>query len=165
MGIKQQILATIFMALVISMFLAGSAGAQSSDPDNPTNKKIPTWRISEAKSGGLRGKTDGYSIDSYGHLVDTKDSKQTTRKVTSAELAELGNILVGLRLPGTKTRMVKGDGIYDGVYGGLTITLDGKDYKIEGNSFYAERQLVLSASQKAGLEQLKQKLAKIRTGR
>ena len=145
---------------MLGFFAVG--GAFTGQAQKLSNKQIKTWTIYEGKGGGRAGKIDSYSIDSDGAFAETKGSKTTTSRIPAADLQELVKLLKDLKLPGTKTKIVKGDGIYDGVYGGLTITLDGKKYKIEGNSFYAEKQLVLLEGQKQTLDRLKRKLTEIR---
>ncbi|MEP6704509.1 MAG: hypothetical protein ABJB34_06870 [Acidobacteriota bacterium] len=149
------------LLVMLGFFVVGATF--SGQAQNLSNKQIKTWTIYEGKGGGRAGKIDSYSIDSDGAFVDTKDSKETTKKIAASDLQELVKLLEGLKLRGTKMKIVKGDGIYDGVYGGLTITLDGKKYKIEGNSFYDEKQLVLMERQKQTLDRLNRKLAEIRT--
>lgn len=131
---------------MLGFFAVG--GAFTCQAQELSTKQIKTWTIYEGKGGGRTGKIDSYSIDSDGAFVETKGSKTTTSKIATANLQELAKLLEGLKLPGTKTKLVKGDGIYDGVYGGLTITLGTKKYKIEGNSFYDEKQLVLLEAEK-----------------
>lgn len=146
---------------MLGFFAVG--GAFTGQAQKLSNKQIKTWTIYEGKGGGKAGRIDSYSIDGDGALAETKASKTTIRKIAPADLQQLVKLLRDLKLPWTKTKIVKGDGIYDGVYGGLMITFDGKKYKIEGNSFYAEKQLVLTEPQKQILDRLKQKLAEIRT--
>ena len=145
------------LTIVVAVFMLG--GSLTAEAQRLPGK---TWTIEEGKGGGRAGRMNGYSISSDGMLVETVNSKSTTRKIGSAELQQLANLVEGLRLPGTKTKIVKGAGIYDGYYGGFTVTLDGVKYKLEGNSFYNEKQLVLSESQKRTLDGLKRKLTEIR---
>ena len=126
------------------------------------SNKFKVWEISEGRSGGRTGRIESSSIGSDGNLIKREGSLKTTKKIDEPDLREIVKLLTELKLPGTKTRIVKGKRIYDGVYGWFTITLDGKDYKLEGSSFYDEKQVALTAAQKKTLDKLKSKLAEIR---
>jgi hypothetical protein len=156
---KQKIILNLLMILGF-LTVAGSFTAEA---QKLSNNKFKTWKISDGQSGGIAGRIENYSISSDGNSIEQANMKTTTQKIDETDLQEIVGLLEELKLPGTKTKLVKGSRIYDGVYGGLTITLDGKDYKIEGNSFYDEKQIVLTAAQKKTLDQLKRKLAQIRT--
>ncbi|MEQ1763405.1 MAG: hypothetical protein ABL984_09705 [Pyrinomonadaceae bacterium] len=155
---RERILSLLIM---LGFFVVG--GAFTGQAQKLSIKQIKTWTIYEGKGGGRAGRIDSYSIDSDGAFGETRGTKTTVRKIAAADLQELVKLLKDLKLPGTKTKIIKGDGVYDGIYGGLTITLDGKHYKIEGNSFYDEKQLVLMEPQKKTLDRLKRTLTEIRT--
>ncbi len=146
------------LLVILGFFVVGAAFTVKAQK---LSNKFKTWEISEGQSGGIAGMIKSYSLDSKGNLIERDGSIETTKKIDETSLQEIVKLLEELKLPRTRTRIVKGDRIYDGVYGDFTIRLDGKVYKVEGNSFYKEKQVVLSASQKKTLDKLKSKLAEI----
>ncbi len=150
---------SLSLLVILGFFVVGAAFTVKAQK---LSNKFKTWEISEGRSGGIRGMTERYSLDSNGNLIKRQGSTETTQKIGETALLEIVKLLGELKLPGTRTGIVKGDGIYDGIYGGFTIRLDGKVYKVEGKSFYKETQVVLTASQKKTLDELKSKLTEIR---
>lgn len=128
-----------------------------------SNKTFKTWKISAGESGGMPGMIESYSLDSDGNFIEVKNSKTTTKKIDETDLQEFVELLKELKLPASKTKLVKGSRIYDGVYGGFTITLDGKTYKIYGDSFNDQKQVVLTATQKKTFDKLQEKFGQIKT--
>jgi hypothetical protein len=125
---------------------------------NAQNASFKTWKITSTQSGGFAGINKVNTLDGDGFLTQTSKGRGVSTEIDAAKLAEIVKLLKGLKLPATKQKTVKGRRIYDGIYTGLVITLDGKDYKIEGSSFGDEKRLALSKKQKAALEKLKAKL-------
>jgi hypothetical protein len=120
--------------------------------------KFRTWKITQSQSGGFAGIQKTFALDSEGNLTRTTKGRENSEQIDSAKVAEIGRLVARLKLPGTKLKTVGGKGIYDGIYTGFVINLDGKDYKVEGTSFDNAKYLALSAKQKATLEKLKAKL-------
>jgi hypothetical protein len=125
---------------------------------NAQTSKFKTWKITFARSGGLAGISTGYTLDNEGNLNRTNKRQQNYAKIEEARITEIAKLINELKLPGTRLKTVKGLRIYDGIYSSFIITLDGKDYRVEGTSFDDAKYLALSKKQAATLEKLKQKL-------
>jgi hypothetical protein len=123
--------------------------------------QFKTWKISVSESGGYAGLKKNYTLDNDGNLNRAFKDERNFEKVDDAKIAEIGRLVKELKLPGTKLKTVKGLRIYDGIYRGLVITLDGKDYNVEGTSFDDAKYLALSKNQQATLEKLKEKLLEL----
>lgn len=123
--------------------------------------KFKTWKITASQSGGFAGIQKSYTLDSEGNLNRNNKGQENFEKIDDAKIKEIGKLVAELKLPATKQKTVKGKRIYDGIYTGLVITLDGKDYNVEGTAFNDTKYLALSAKQKATLEKLKAKLGEI----
>jgi hypothetical protein len=128
---------------------------------NAQNGKFKTWKIKSSQSGGFAGINKSFTLDSDGNLNRVNKGQENFSKIDESKVAEIGKLIKELKLPGTKQKIFKGKRIYDGIYTGLVITLDGKDYSVEGTSFNDAKYLALSAKQKATLERLKTKLNEI----
>jgi hypothetical protein len=129
---------------------------------NAQNAKFKTWKITTSQSGGFAGINKTTSLDSDGNLYRVNKNQEEFTKIDDAKLAEIEKLIKELKLPGTKQKTVKGRRIYDGIYNGFVITLDGKEYKLEGTSFDDAKYLALSRKQEATLEKLKAKLRAIK---
>ena len=122
---------------------------------NAQNAKFKKWTITSTQTGGFAGLNNRNSLDSDGNLTRIVKRKETSSRIDQAKIAEIGRLVKELKLPGTKQKTVKGKRIYDGIYTGLVITLDGREYKIEGTSFDDAKYLALSKNQTKKLEKLK----------
>jgi hypothetical protein len=153
--------ATLIAIFAIVLF----GGYSASKAQNRTNKKINDWTISSSTFIGLREGGRSFSLDSRGVLNkrSTKDG-ETSKKVKEDDLREITGLLAALRLPGTKTKIVKGAKVYDYGYWHFGITLDGKYYPMEGFAYNDSRFLVLTKNQKQTFEKLKEKLREIGVG-
>jgi hypothetical protein len=120
--------------------------------------RFKTWKITVSQSGGFAGIRKSYTLDQKGNLNRVDKTQQNFELIDREKVLEIGKLIKELNLPRTKLKTVKGDKIYDGIYAGLIITLDGKNYHVEGNSFDDAEYLALSAEQRATLEKLKAKL-------
>ena len=123
-----------------------------------------TWAVysSEILSVNEGGRT--FSLDSAGNLQKrSKNIFESKKVVEAADLQQIAKLLRKLNLPRTKARTVKGKGLYDYSYSNLTIMLDGKNFIVEGSSFEDEDFLVLTATQRKTLDQLKRKLETFKT--
>jgi len=129
---------------------------------NAQDGKFKTWKITTSQSGGFAGINKTTSLDSDGNLYRVNKNQEDFTKIDESKLAEIGKLIKELKLPGTKQKTVKGRRIYDGIYNGFVITLDGKEYKVEGTSFDDAKYLALSRNQQATLEKLKAKLREIK---
>jgi hypothetical protein len=124
---------------------------------------LKTWKITSSRSGGIAGMIQGYKLDSGGHYNELSKAKKAIRKIEPATLREISKLILELNLPGAKMKTVKGLGIYDGIYESFTITLGSKDYKLEGSSFYSEKQVALTAKQQKTYKKLQELLGGIKT--
>lgn len=120
--------------------------------------KFDTWKITASQTGGFAGINKIRELDSRGNLKQTDKRKETLRKINRRKIAEIDRLVKELDLRGTRQKTVKGDRIYDGIYSQFVITLEGKEYRIEGNSFDDSKYLALSRKQQATLGKLKSKL-------
>jgi hypothetical protein len=125
------------------------------------NAKFKTWKITASEGGGFAGINKSWVLDSDGNLNRDNNGQENFEKIGESKVAEIEKLIKELKLPGTKQKTVKGKRIYDGIYKGLVITLDGKDYKVEGTSFDDAKYLALSKKQQSTLEKLKAKLLEI----
>lgn len=121
-------------------------------------KKFKSWEINSGRSGGIAGFIEAASIDSNGNL---KKRNGSTEKIEETKLTEIFDLISQLNLPKAKTKIVKGEHIYDGIYSGFSITLDGEVYQLRGNSFYDEKQVILTKRQSKTLQLLEAKLTEI----
>jgi hypothetical protein len=128
-----------------------------------SNKKIETWKITSFQSGGIRGFIESSSFDSDGNFERQHGTEKTNEKFDESFVEEINVLIRELDLPRSKMKTVRGKGIYDGIYSGFTITLNGKVYRIEGSSFYDEKYLAPTTKQKETLKKLSELLVKIRT--
>ena len=128
---------------------------------NAQNAKFKNWVITSSQSGGFAGINKSFTLDSEGSLNRKNRGVENFRKIDQAKINEIEKLIRELKLPGTKSKTFKGKKIYDGIYTSLIITLDGKEYKVEGNSFEDAKFLALSGKQKLTLEKLKAKLAEL----
>lgn len=149
-----------FVLVIVWMVLFGIYGI-AQNTTAITNQ--PAWKISEWRGGGIRGTVKSVSLDSDGNLNQQNGTKVNNRNVERSLLNEIRKSILDLNLPRTRTKIVKGKRIYDGIYSGLTITLSGKDYKIEGSSFYDAKYVDLTPKQQQLLQQLKEKWESIQT--
>ncbi len=120
--------------------------------------RIKTWKITVSQSGGFAGINKSYTLDQRGNLNRKNKKRITFEKIENFKIREIGSLIKELRLPGTGLKTVKGDRIYDGIYSGFVINIDGRDFSVGGNSFYDAKYLALSRKQKATLAELKAKL-------
>lgn len=120
--------------------------------------RFKTWKITSSQSGGFAGIRKSYMLDHQGNLTRVDKDRQNFEKIDKEKVLEIERLIKKLNLPRTKLKTVKGDKIYDGIYSSLIITLDGKNYNVEGNSFDDAKYLALSEEQHATLEKLKVKL-------
>jgi hypothetical protein len=120
-----------------------------------------TWKITVSQSGGYAGIMKSYTFDNDGNLNRTNKDQRNFEKIDEAKTNEIGKLVKELGLPLTKLKIFKGKRIYDGIYSGIVINLDGKDYAVEGTSFDDAKYLALSKKQKTTLEKLKLKLNEI----
>jgi hypothetical protein len=120
-----------------------------------------TWKITVSQSGGYAGIMKSYTFDNDGNLNRTNKDQRNFEKIDEAKTNEIGKLVKELGLPLTKLKIFKGKRIYDGIYSGIVINLDGKDYAVEGSSFDDAKYLALSKKQKTTLEKLKLKLNEI----
>jgi hypothetical protein len=120
--------------------------------------KLKTWKIIQSQSGGFAGIQKSFTLDSEGNLTRKTKTGENFEKIEAAKTAEIARLVAELKLPGTKQKTVQGRRIYDGIYTGFVVTLDGKEYQVEGTSFGDAKYLALSKKQKATLEKLKAKL-------
>jgi hypothetical protein len=123
--------------------------------------KFKTWKITVSQSGGYTGIMKSYALDNEGKLVRINKNQQIIEIIDPAKTEEIGKLIKELSLPRTKSKTVKGQRIYDGIYSSLVINLEGKDYKVEGNSFDDAKFLALTKKQKGKLEELKAKFNEI----
>jgi len=119
--------------------------------------KFKTWKITSAKSGGFAGINLSSTLDSEGNLSRVNKSEEAVEKIEESKVKEIAELIKKLNLPRTKLKTVKGKRIYDGIYTNFVITLDGKDYKIEGTTFDDAKYLALTKKQTQILEKLKEK--------
>ncbi len=147
---RTNILGFIFI-ITIMAFGFSAVEAQTS--------KIKTWKITVSQSGGLAGIRKTFTLDNDGNLNRVNKDQQSFEKIEESRIGELGKLIKELNLPRTKLKTVKGIRIYDGIYSGLTINLNGKDYNVEGSSFDDAKFSALNAKQKVTLEKLKKQLA------
>ena len=116
------------------------------------------WKITMRQTGGFAGINKVVELDSRGILNRIDKNRQTSKKINRWKIAEIERLLEELRLPGTRQKNVKGEKIYDGIYRETVISLDGKNYRLEGSSFDDSKILALSKRQQRTLEKLKEKL-------
>lgn len=157
-------LSTIVLSLILAVVLQGEICSGIKAQTKSQTDKTPTfkaWRISYSQGGGLKGFSKAYSIDSESNLKVKNNKDETIKEVEKSDLSIIKNLLQQLKLPTTKTKVVKGKQIYDGIYSTFTITLDGKDFRVEGSSFYDAKYLYLTKTQQDTLKQLKEKLSEI----
>ena len=138
------------LIIILTIFGMTAASAQS--------VKFKTWKITVSQSGGFAGINKSYTLDHEGNLNRVSKATSNFQKIDAAQVAEIGRLIRELKLPGTKLKTFKGKRIYDGIYTGLVIALDGREFKVEGTSFDDAQYLALSNRQKAVLEKLKAKL-------
>ena len=150
---KRMKISGFLMILTIMTVGLLTVEAQTSQPK--------TWKITVSQSGGYAGIMKSYTFDNDGNLNRVNKSQQNFEKIDAAKTAEIGRLVKELSLPRTKLKTVKGLRIYDGIYAGIVINLDGKDYAVEGTSFDDAKYLALSKKQKTTLEKLKIKLTEI----
>jgi hypothetical protein len=143
---------TIFSGILVIFMAIGFSAA------NAQTTKFKTWKITVSESGGFAGINKNYTLDSEGNLNRTNKDQRNFEKINEAKIAEIGRLVKELKLPGTKLKTVKGKRIYDGIYTGFVITLDGRDFRVDGTSFDDAKYLALSKKQSATLEKLKAKL-------
>ena len=120
-----------------------------------------SWEITESRTGGFAGIMKSYALDSEGTLSHRDRTTETTTRVSETDISEIRKMLRQLSLPGTNLKTVRGKRIADGFYYSLTITLDKKEYKVEGSSFGPSAYLALTPKQQATLDKLKGKLQEI----
>jgi len=125
---------------------------------------LNTWAIHSSAILSLSEGGRTFSLDSAGNLQKrTKNIFESKKIVEPAELQQIAKLVQKLNLPRTKSRTVKGKGLYDYSYSNLTIMLNGKSFIVEGSSFDDEEFLVLTATQRKTLDQLKRKLETFKT--
>ena len=149
---RTKILGFLFIFTFLTMGFSAAA-AQTA--------KFKTWKITSAKSGGFAGISLSSTLDSRGNLTRVNKTQEAVEKIDESKVSEISRLIKELNLPRTKLKTVKGRRIYDGIYTGLVITLDGKDYKIEGTTFDDAKYLALTKKQTATLEKLKAKFREI----
>jgi len=123
--------------------------------------KVGSWKITVSESGGFAGIHNSGALDSAGNLTRATKNGESSEKIDEEKITAIGRLINELKLPGTKLKTVKGLRIYDGIYKSFVITLDGKDYHLEGTSFDDAKYLVLSEKQRKVFEKLKSKLDEI----
>ncbi len=121
-------------------------------------KQCTTWKITVSQSGGFAGIMKSYTLDKEGNLNRINKDQRNFEKIDEARMAEIDKLVEELNLPRTKLKTVKGSRIYDGIYNSFVISLDGKDYKVAGNSFDDAQFTALSKKQTETLAKLKAKI-------
>lgn len=140
------------------LILTGNFNAQA---QKVQGNKIKNWEITYSAFISLREGGKSFSLDSKGNFEKRSKNNKTNETLKDADLQEIVKLLAELNLPGTKTKTVKGKGIYDYPYWHFTIELDGRSYLMEGLSFDDADYLVLSKKQQRTFAKLKEKLKEI----
>jgi hypothetical protein len=149
---RTKILGFIFIITFLTLSFSAVAGQTA---------KFKTWKITSSKSGGFAGISLSSTLDSEGNLSRVNKSREAVEKIEESKIKEIEKLVKELDLPRAKLKTVKGKRIYDGIYTGFVITLNGKDYKIEGTNFDDAKYLALTKKQTATLEKLKAKFREI----
>lgn len=156
-ALKLLTLLTVFGLMFFNVSLAKAHSLSS----KKQSKDFRSWKITMSRSGGYAGMLKSYTLDSKGNLTHRDRAKETVEKISKDDVEEIGKMIQRLKLPNTKLKTVKGKRIYDGVYSNFIITLNGKNYNIEGNSFYDAKYLALTERQKEVLGRLYEKLKEV----
>lgn len=146
---------TKFLSLIfiITLLTVGFSAVQA--------QKYKTWKITVSQSGGYAGIMKSYTLDNEGNLNRINKDQQNYEKIEDSRVRRIERLIRELKLPGTKLKKVGGLRIYDGVYSGFVITIDSKDYNIQGTSFNDAMYVALSDKQKETLKRLNQELAEL----
>ena len=160
--IKYQTIAAVVLICGWMVLFVISGTAQKTSTVKSA-KDFETWSIHSSAFISLREGGKSFSLNSKGDLQRRSKNIETRGTVEAADLQEITNLIQNLNLPRTRTRTVKGKKIYDYPYWSFTILLDGKSFPVEGFSFADAKFLVLTATQRKTLDQLKLKLETFKT--
>ncbi len=155
---------TVCLPIIIAwLILFGIYGIAQETPNAKNAKEFKTWKITITRSGGIVARFSRNSLDNNGNLyVGSRNGKDIVEKVDELTVRLIEGFLEELDLPSAKAKTVPGEKIYDGTYSSFTITLDGKDFKIQDSSFGSYSYLELTDEQQGTLNRIKVHLA--RTG-
>ncbi len=141
------------------LILFGIYGRTQETPVAKNTGDFKSWKITAFRSGGFVGMIHTVSLDSDGNLKQRDRMKETSKKVGESVVQKIGELLRQLDLPSAKLKRVRGEGGPDAFYSGFTITLDGKDFEIEGNSDRDTDYVELTAKQQETLLKLQRQFA------
>lgn len=135
----------------------------AADAQRRSGKEFRTWAIHSSAFLSLREGGKSFSLNDKGVLEKRSKNSETKETVKAADLQQIVKLLRELDLTRTKTKTVKGKGIYDWPYWGFTIEINGKSFLMEGFFFDDANLRVLTKKQTQTFVTLKEKLNEIGT--